>query len=155
MEIEGYPNYLIYDDGRVWSKKRKKFLSITLDKSGYPKVSLWDKKVITLKIHRLLAQTYIPNPHNYPQVDHINRIKTDNRIENLRWASQEINSNNRGHFRNNTSGHKYIIWYPHTNKWVFQRVYYGKRHSRYFKTKSDAVCYKYIWILRQRAGHYD
>ena len=155
MEIQGYPDYLIYDDGKVWSKKSKKFLSITLDGCGYPKVSLWDKKVITLKIHRLLAQTYIPNPHNYPQVDHINRDKTDNRIENLRWVSPEINANNRGHFRNNTSGHKSILWYSQTNKWRFQRLYLGRKYQKYFKTKSDALCYKYIWILRQRAGHYD
>lgn len=45
--------------------------------------------------HRIIAQQFIPNPDNLTQVDHINRIKTDNRIENLRWVSNSENNKNR------------------------------------------------------------
>lgn len=45
-------------------------------------------------IHRLVADTFIPNPENKPTVDHINRIRTDNRIENLRWATHREQRDN-------------------------------------------------------------
>lgn len=46
-------------------------------------------------VHRLIALTYIPNPENLPEVDHINRFSDDNRIENLRWVDRRTNFNNR------------------------------------------------------------
>ena len=45
-------------------------------------------------IHRLVAETFLPNPENKPAVDHINGNRADNRIENLRWVSHKENSNN-------------------------------------------------------------
>ena len=69
-EIDEAPGYSIYDDGRVWSEKQQKFLSISLDEKGYPKVSLWvNNKVKTIKIHRLVAKYFIPNPYNYKEVN--------------------------------------------------------------------------------------
>jgi len=49
--------------------------------------------------HRIIALQFIPNPNNLPQVDHINRIKTDYRLSNLRWVSHSTNGKNK-------SGHK-------------------------------------------------
>ena len=95
MEINGYNNYFIYPDGRVSSKRfPNKFLKGG-KAHGYPHVDVSKDGVKkTFQIHRLVATHYIPNPDNLPQVDHINRIRSDNRIENLRWVTRSENQQN-------------------------------------------------------------
>jgi len=153
MEIIDYPDYLIYRDGRVWSKSRKgrvtgRYMTHSLTTRGYYQVCLYNNsKTKTFLVHRLLAIHFIPNPHNYPEVDHINRIRTDNRLENLRWVSPSMNCNNKGEYKNNKSGHKYIGYHKRDKKWRFR---YKKRPSIHiqFQSKIDCLCYKFIYILK-------
>ena len=110
MEIKDYEDYLIYNDGLVFSKKTNKFLKPQYDKDGYEMIWLCKNNIKKIfRIHRLVALHYITNPDNKPQVDHINRIKTDNRVENLRWATLSENQKNKSLMKNNTSGFKNII----------------------------------------------
>lgn len=60
--------------------------------SGYLRIFFRGKHY---QVHRLIAETFIPNPNGYPTVDHINRVKTANFVENLRFADHKLQNNNR------------------------------------------------------------
>ena len=81
---------LKYRKGREYQEI---FLNPVTDKDGYYRTVLSNlnckKNVI---IHRLVAKAFIPNPENKPQVNHINGIKTDNRVENLEWCTAQENT---------------------------------------------------------------
>jgi hypothetical protein len=92
--IEGYEDYQISNLGRVKSLKNNNELIMKQSKTrlGYVRVWLYTNCCRKEKqLHRLIASTFIPNPDNKPEVDHINRQKDDNRIENLRWVSRSDN----------------------------------------------------------------
>ena len=151
MEIIGYENYLIYEDGRVYNKKYNRFLKPGT-RAGYKQVELHKEgKGKTHKVHRLVAEHYIPNPENKPCVDHINRITTDNRIENLRWATVSENAQNRSFNKDNTSGHKYISYSKRDKYWIFQKIINKKIIRKEFKSKIDCICYKFIFMLKVKA----
>ena len=62
---------------------------------GYRRVALWDnKKYKRVFVHRLVAQAFIPNPENKPQIDHIDGNPLNNKVDNLRWATAKENMNN-------------------------------------------------------------
>ncbi len=99
-DIEGYEGlYQVSNLGRTKSLKRKfvkeeKILTYTKNKKGYLQVSLAKNgKTKTERVNRLVAKTFIPNPKNLPQVNHIDGNKLDNSIENLEWCDCKYNIN--------------------------------------------------------------
>jgi len=92
-KIKGYENYLISDRGRVFNFKFKKFLKPGKDGRGYLLVVLCKNGVRkTLKVHRLVANTFIPNPENKPTVNHIDSDRTNNFVSNIEWATYSENN---------------------------------------------------------------
>ena len=129
MEIPNFPNYLIFRNGAILSKKRRIFLKQnTINNQGYKIVSLRnDGKSYVKSIHRLLGLTYIPNPENKRCIDHIDRNKTNNKLCNLRWATYSENNYNVGLRKNNKTGIKHLSWCNERNCWRYKR----KRYKNY------------------------
>lgn len=95
-DIEGFEDYQITDDGRVWSKKQNKWLKQYQNKKGYCLVTLYNgskDKRFTKQIHRLVAETFISNPDNLPQINHKDECKHNNSVENLEWCDGKYNIN--------------------------------------------------------------
>jgi hypothetical protein len=141
-KIDGYDNYVISNYGEVFNttsgKVKKPQIS---NRGGYYYVSLWknniEKKFL---IHRIVALHFIENPELKPFVDHIDNIRTNNHISNLRWATNGENNFNSGVNVVNTSGHKGVHFRKDTQRWS-AKIYYNKKAYNLgcFSTKEEAV----------------
>ena len=96
LPIEGFPDYLITSQGRVLSLKYGKMIELKQHKNnwGYYYVTLSKNgKLYSKTVHRLVAQAFIPNPDNKPQVNHIDEDISNNHVSNLEWATARENLN--------------------------------------------------------------
>lgn len=127
-DIKGYEGlYQVSNEGRVKSVDRvietpnnirnykSKILVQTEKWCGYYEVSLYKNgKREHKSIHRLVAEAFIPNPQNKQCVDHINGIRNDNKVENLRWCTQQENNSFElavEHQKNNPAKSKQVYQY--------------------------------------------
>lgn len=119
-KIEGFEWYEIDTNGVVYSnhgKRADKIIPQNLDKLGYPRVNLsLNGKNFTPRVHKLVAQAFLPNPNNYREVNHKDSNKQNNCVDNLEWCSRHYNMQQ-----------------------VADEVYSGKRESTYYL---DIYCYK-------------
>ena len=132
----------IDEDGNVylvslhngWHYKDKMFTAPMWMNRGY-----WFVRVRknNIPLHRLMAEAFIPNPDSLPCVDHINRIRTDNSVENLRWVSHKDNGLNSGQADRCMS--KYGV-HCKTDSIAYKKAYYQVNKDRlraYDKEKRD------------------
>lgn len=93
-DIRGFEGlYTIDEDGNVYSIRSKKYLRPSVGTNGYLSITLCVNNVKTKReIHRLVAETFIPNNDNLPEVNHRDENKCNNNVNNLEWCSRMYNA---------------------------------------------------------------
>lgn len=90
--INGYENYMITEDGRVWSIKANKFLCIWKGTDGRNTVTLYKEgKRHIIRVYKLVANAFLPNPDNKPMVNHIDGNCGNDNVNNLEWCTNAEN----------------------------------------------------------------
>ena len=109
-----------------------------LGKNGYYSVSIHNKHYT---VHRLLGLQFIPNPNNLPMIDHIDRNRLNNSLDNLRWVSCSENNKNRtqkGCVCKTTEKYK-------DKEYIYYRCFWyenQKKKSKRFKTEAEAEIFR-------------
>ena len=115
--VDGY-NYSISNLSRVRNDETGIFIKGIKNRGGYLIVALYKNKIPKrFYIHRLVGIYFIDNLNNCKEIDHINRDKLDNCVNNLRWATRSQNNANKGKFKNTSSIYKGVSFHKRYNKW--------------------------------------
>lgn len=130
-KLHPYIDILVSNIGEVFvpanGKHKAHWTFGSMDSYGYMVVKINGKKY---KVHRLVAQTYIPNPKNLPEVDHTTRDKTANSVQFLRWVTRSQNCRN-------TSRNDRVDARGGTHYYEDKKQFYREAHAKYNKTHKD------------------
>ena len=136
--INEYPTYSCSNLGNIKNNETNKFFSLNKRNSGYIEIKLFNKnenKYKNKKVHRLIAQTWIPNPYNKPTVNHLNKIRHDNRVENLEWSTLKEQSDHSTKFNKINN----IIINPNNGRSIWKCDLITKDKIKYYKNVKDAA----------------
>jgi hypothetical protein len=139
--IKDFENYSVSSFGNVKNNLTSKILKPRINNKGYYQLIIRNNtKDFTKKVHRLVAEAFIPNDENKTIVDHIDNNRLNNNISNLRWATNQENARNSKISTKNTSGAKGVFYDKSSQKWRAQIKVDGKHKGLgSFETKEEAL----------------
>lgn len=137
-EVDRFPNYLISNNGSIFSKRYNKIMKHCIKNSGYHQIGLRNNNGLKyFTIHRLVYENFGENWDETLQVDHVDHNQDNNCIQNLRMATGQQQQFNRGIFKNNELGVKNIKF--RKGKFISRIQVNGKRiYIGFFDTLGEA-----------------
>ena len=150
--VDDYENYEVSNLGNIRNMSTGKNLKGWIEKKGYMRVGLYNNGKKTNKyIHRLVSEAFIENPEGFEQVDHINKIRTDNRVENLRWITRSDNNFNRHKSSTGNRTFEFVDDVPRPfvkisqyGKNIFDRLYYSGLTEKFYMLIDERAGYREI-----------
>jgi hypothetical protein len=139
--ISDHVRYQVSNLGRVRNERTGRIMKLNVNNHGYMFLTtpIADKKLVNHKVHRLVAREFIQNPNNKPTVDHIDGIKTNNNVLNLRWATHHEQLGNTSKQLNRTSKYKGVTWHKKFRRWVaYIKIGQKLKHLGGFTNEDDA-----------------
>lgn len=142
-DIPGFEGrYQVSDEGQVRNPRTGLVLKPRPDKDGYLLVTLWSgspTKQFDGKVHRLVLEAFVgPAPADKPECDHRNRVRDDNRLSNLRWASVSTNRSNVA--PRSASGFLGVRFVDKANPWhAYANINGAQRSLGHFATSQQAI----------------
>ena len=142
-----YYGYRVFENGVIFGKKSGKPLKPHLNNRGYLQVRLTiNGEGITKKVHRLVAEVFLPNYYRLPTVDHKDRNKLNNSLFNLKWEDRRGQGVNKGIQSNNTSGFKGVTFHKGGGKWQASiSKQSNKQTFKSFHTIEEAIEQRLAW----------
>ena len=135
--IKGFDNYSVSNFGNVRNNLTGKVLKPGLCTNGYELISLCkDGKKKTYRIHKIVGNIFLDNPHNKRCIDHKDGNKRNNNVNNLRWTTHSENNINQKLNIKNKSNFKGVCFYKQSNKW---KAYIKNHFIGYFDNIEDAI----------------
>lgn len=139
--IPDFQGYWVSKDCQVYNIKRRRFLKPGYDQMGYLRVNLLKgNKIKTVRLHTILAKTFIPNPNNHRYVRHLNDNRKDNRLENLAWGTARHNIADA--LRNHGMGRKLSA------EQVLE-IFYSKKPTLWLAKEHD-INSEVIWSIKKK-----
>ena len=139
--ITGFPKYQISNHGNVKNVRTNRILKPSISGRGYLQHKLSeDGEISTKTIHKMVANAFLENPENKRCVDHQDRNRTNNNINNLRWATTIENAQNSSMKSNNISGVTGVSFHKASQKWNARIRADGRDiYLGLFENKNDAI----------------
>jgi hypothetical protein len=144
MDVLGYNNYTITEDGIIINKNRNTLVKQQNSSNGYKYATLYkDGKKKNMKVHKLVADTYLGA--NGAIIDHVNRNRSDNRLKNLRISTQLENLHNISVLSNNETGYTGI--FIKNNKYLSTFTYNYKSNNKYYELTEKGLWQALFWRI--------
>ena len=141
-DIENYENYQVSNLGNVKNKITNKILKQQIRRSGYCDVGLYSKErnqPKIFKVHRLVAKAFLPNPNNYPILNHKDENRTNNNANNLEWCTYQYNNT---YGTVNDKKRKRVLQFDSDNNFIreYESVVEASKYCNIFENSISRSC---------------